>query len=101
MARHAVRQVDDSGNSVFVGGGEIGNVDAGLGPTQSRRERNEQHRRQIVTRVEVARIAHLAKNGDQRLQYRLPFESGSLFRINFSFKRNSPLLIRDSPADRS
>ena len=72
VARRAMRQVDDLRQLGLVGGGEIGNVDAGLGPTQSRRERNEQHRRQIVTRVEVARIAHLVKNGDQRLQYR-PF----------------------------
>jgi hypothetical protein len=72
VARRAMRQVDDLRQLGLVGGGEIGNVDAGLGPTQSRRERNEQYRRQIVTRVEVTRIAHLVKNGDQRLQYRPP-----------------------------
>src|SRR5208283_3353093 len=72
VARRAVRQVDDLRQLGLVGGGEIGDVDAGLGPAQSRRERNEQHRRQIVARVEVARIADLAKNRDQCLQYGPP-----------------------------
>jgi hypothetical protein len=47
----------------FVGRGEISDVDAGLGSAESRRKRDKQHRRQIMARVEVAPIAHLAKNG--------------------------------------
>src|SRR5271166_187203 len=72
VARRAMRQIDDLGQLGFVRDGEIGNVDASLGAAQCRRKRNKQHRRQIMPSVEVARIANLAKNGDQRLHHRLP-----------------------------
>src|SRR5271156_236182 len=72
VARRAVRQIDDLRQLAFVGGGEIGNVDASLGAAQRRRKRNEQHRRQIVPRIAVTRVANFTKNGDQRLHNRLP-----------------------------
>lgn len=106
MARRAMRQIDDLRQLRLIGGGEIGDVDAGLGPAQSRRKRDKQHRRQIVPCVEVARIADLTKNGDQRLQSRLPSNqeasSESTFPSNATALYSSaiPLQSRGRPRPR-
>jgi hypothetical protein len=72
MARNSVRQVDDCGKKIFIGRREIRNLDATLRATQSPRQRNEQHRRQIMADVRVARIANLAENRNQRFHQSLP-----------------------------
>jgi len=72
VARNSVCQVDDSGKKIFVGRREIRDLDATLRPTQSRRQRNEQHCRQIMTRVQVERIANLAENRNEWFHQRLP-----------------------------
>lgn len=55
-----MRQIDDRGEIALVGGGEIGDIDAVLGPAPRRHQRDEQHRRAIVPGVDLARIVNLA-----------------------------------------
>jgi len=74
-----VRQIDNLRKIVFVGGGEIRNIHAGLRPAQRRHQSDEQHRCATMPRVHVARIANLTKNGKQSLHQSL-LESGSLLK---------------------
>ena len=75
VARRAVAKIDDLGKLVLVGGSKIGNINARFRPAQSRRQRNEQHRRQIMPRIEVARVADLTENRDDCFHLGSP-ESG-------------------------
>src|SRR5205814_3974969 len=53
---------NDLGEFVGVGGSKIGDIDTRLRPAQSRRQRDKQHCRKIVPRIEVTRVAHLVEN---------------------------------------
>src|SRR6266704_1170959 len=55
-------KINDLGEFVGVGGSKIGDIDTRLRPAQSRRQRDEQHCRKIVPRIEVTRVAHLIEN---------------------------------------
>jgi hypothetical protein len=85
-ARRAMAQIDDLGRSASLTEAKSANIHAGFRPAQSRDERDEQHWRAFVPRVEITRIANLAQNGNQRFHQEPP-ESGSLF---FYRSRNPP-----------
>src|SRR5438445_4954714 len=55
-------KINDLGEFVGVGGSKIGDIDTRLRSAQSRRQRDEQHCRKIVPRIEVTRVAHLIEN---------------------------------------
>jgi hypothetical protein len=97
MARRAVAQIDNLGQFVFIGGSKISKIHAAFRLAQSRDENNEQHRRQIVPRVEIARIANLTQISNQRFPQDLPNQE-ALSRIGFSRSRNTRMFICDSPA---
>lgn len=85
-----MRQIDDLGEGALIGGGEIGDIDASLGPAQRRHQGDEQHRRAIAPGVDVARIVNLAENRDESLHGSLP-KSRSLLNESFSTSRAMPL----------
>src|SRR5439155_13736638 len=62
VARRPMAKINDLGEFVRVGGSKIGDIDTRLRPAQSRRQRDEQHCRKIVPRIEVTRVAHLVEN---------------------------------------
>src|SRR5271166_3562297 len=96
VARRPMRQIDDLGKARLIGAAEIGNVDATLRPAQSRHQGNEQHRRAIMPRVNVTRIAYLAKDGNKRF-HRSPSNQEAFSRIAFYLARNTRIVICDSP----
>src|SRR3984957_13223694 len=66
VAWRAMLKIDDLGKLSLVGGSKIGDIDARLRSTQGCRQPNEQHRRDIVPRIEVARVANLTENRNKR-----------------------------------
>jgi hypothetical protein len=67
-----MRQVDDLGETALIGRREIGDIDAVLRAAQRRHQRDKQHGRAIVPRIQVARIANLPENRHQSPHGNLP-----------------------------
>src|SRR5712691_1479621 len=65
MARRAMAKINDLGKLVLVSGSKIGEIDTRFRPAQSRRQRNEQHCRKIMLRVEVTRVANFTENRNE------------------------------------
>jgi predicted transposase YbfD/YdcC len=65
MARRTVRQVEELAKFLEIGGSEVGNPHRGLAAAQRRQQGSKQHRRQVVLRRVVARVAHLPENRNE------------------------------------
>ena len=70
VARGAMRQIDNLSQGGFMAIGKIGDIDYVFRPAQCCRQRDEQHRGQRMSGIDIARVTDLAKNRDDCFGHR-------------------------------
>ncbi|WP_032907005.1 hypothetical protein [Mesorhizobium sp. LNHC252B00] len=98
VARATMLQRHDLSQLVFPTLNKIGNVNTALGPTQGRKQSQEQKLRQIMTRVDVTRIPNFTQNRKQKRHWVSSSKRRPLKNQPFHSTQDLLLLICDSPA---